>query len=258
MVALLVGQSHGQTISLERKIPLANRAVTGSIDRAGNIYIADERGSLVKMDSAGVLRYTYSPDRKGNIEYVEAWETLNVLLFYENLQEYRLLNRFLTQVATKSLPQNIFASLLAPSSDNNIWVFDNKDFALKKLNTGYNALEIVTDLSGIVKENFEGEHLREYQHMIFLADYHSGIYVFDNLGNYIKTIPFYKVHYFNFLQNKLYFLRGNEVLFYDLYTGEERIVSIPTEQAYALVLATDTRLYCVSREGVDIYQYALK
>src|SRR5690606_34067409 len=75
---LYVNQGYGQSMSLETKIPLTHRAVTGSIDRAHNIYIADVRGSLYKMDSVGTLLYTYSPDKKGNIEYVEAWETLNV------------------------------------------------------------------------------------------------------------------------------------------------------------------------------------
>lgn len=257
LVLLCISQVYGQSITLERKIPLDNRAVTGSIDRSGNIYIADDRGSLIKMDSTGTVLYTYSPDRKGKIEYVEAWETLNVLLFYEDLQEYRLLNRFLTQVATKSLNQSIFARLLTPSSDNNIWVFDDSDFALKKFNTGYNTLEIVTDLSGIVDVNFQGEHLREYQHLIFMADYHSGIYVFDNLGNYIRTLPFAHVRYFNFLQNKLYILSEGKVHFYDLYTGEERTVSAPNGQEYELVLATDTRLYLISKPAVEIYQYTI-
>lgn len=255
LALLYVNQGYGQSMSLEREIPLTHRAVTGSIDRAHNIYIADVRGSLYKMDSVGTLLYTYSPDRKGNIEYVEAWETLNVLLFYEDLQEYRLLNRFLTQVASKSLTSNIFARLLATSSDNNLWIFDDRDFALKKFNTGYNTLEIEADLSGIVKEGFQGELLREYQHLVFMSDYHSGIYVFDNLGNYIKTLPFTKVGYFNFLRNKLYFLQDGTIHFYDIYTGEVSKISVPTEQKYELVLATDTRLYLISQKGLDIYLY---
>lgn len=254
---LFVGQVYGQTMVLESQVPLGNRAATGSIDRAGNIYIADDKGSLFKMDSAGALLHTYSPDRKGAIAYVEAWETLNVLLFYEDLQEYRLLNRFLTQVTTKSLTKNIFARLLAPSSDNNIWLFDDSDFALKKFNIGYNALEIVTNLAGIVDANFQGEHLREYQHLVFLADYHTGIYVFDNLGNYIRTLPFTRVRYFNFLQDKLYFIKDNELRFFDLYTGEDRTLPVPPEQEYELVLATDTRLYLISKHSVDIYKYAI-
>lgn len=254
---LCFSQAYGQAIVLERQVPLDSRAATGSIDRAGNIYIADDKGSLFKMDSAGTLLHSYSPNRKGTIAYVEAWETLNVLLFYEDLQEYRLLNRFLTHVATKSFTPNIFARLLAPSSDNNIWLFDDSDFALKKFNTGYNALEIVTDLTGIVDANFQGEHLREYQHLVFLADYHAGIYMFDNLGNYIRTLPFTQVGYFNFLQDKLYFLKDNKVHFYDLYTGEYSTLTTPSEQEYRFVLATDTRLYCVSRRALDIYTYAI-
>lgn len=257
LLLLFFGSVCGQAISLVKKVPLKNLVVTGSIDRGGNIYIADKKGSLYKMDSAGVLLHAYSPDRKGKINYLEAWETLNVLLFYGDLQEYRYLNRFLTQLATQRLPQNIFASLLTPSADNSIWVFDDSDFTLKKLNTGYNAIEIVTDLSGIVDVNFQGAHIREYQHLIFMADSQAGIYVFDNLGNYIRTLTFSNVHYFSFLQNKLYFLSGNNVLFYDIYTGEEWTIPIPLEQEYKLVLATDTRLYLVAERSIDIYQYAV-
>lgn len=255
VLALLFPYLEGKTqsLSLIHKIPLVNEPVAVSIDRSDNVFIADTKGNLFKYDKHGKLLFTYSPNRSGSIKNVEASASLNVLLFYEGLQECRFLNRFLTPTSVQKLNPDIFARLVTISSDNNLWVFDDKDFSLKKLNLHLNTFASSTSLTDVIKHDFQGKFLKEYQHFVFLSDIPTGIYVFDNLGNYIKTLPFPKVQYFNFLDNKLYFLRESTIHFYELYTGEETAVAIPSKENYWFALASKDQLFLVSKKNLDIY-----
>lgn len=247
-------EGNTQTLSLLHSIPLTNAPVAVSIDRTDHIYLADAKGSLLKYDKSGMLLFTYSPNKSGSIKNVEAWSALNVLLFYEGLQECRFLNRFLAPTTTQTLDPDIFARLVTTSSDNNLWVFDDKDFSLKKINLNYNTVEINTTLSNVMKHGFQGKFMKEYQHLVFLSDMNTGVYVFDNLGNYIKMLPFPNVQYFNFFQNKLYFLADNTIHFYELYTGEENYITLPAEENYLFVLASENRLFLISKKRMDIYE----
>lgn len=243
----------GQTISLVEKILLSEEPVSASIDKADNIYIAGNKGSVFKYDKNGEMLFTYSPQRPGNIKNIEAQSTLNTFLFYEGLQEFRFLNRFMTLITTQNFPSDVFARLATPSSDNNLWVFDDQDYTLKKINLNYFEADIATSLSNIVSQNFEGNHLKEYQNFVFLSDANTGIYVFDNLGNYIKLIPLESVHYFNFYEDKVYFLNNSSLVFHDLYSSEKKFIEIDSEEEYSFALVSGNYVYLVSKASLDIY-----
>lgn len=238
---------------LKHRVALEYKPTAVSIDRSARVYIADQNGSVHKFDANGELLVTYSPERPGNIKSIEASSTLNVLLFYEDLQEYRFLDRFLTLTSTTAFSPDIFASLVTGSADNNLWIFDDSDFNLKKININYNELEIISPLINIVKPDFYGNALKEYQHLIFLSDMHTGVYVFDNLGNYIKILPLPNVGYFNFLANELYYLNDGAVHFYDLYTGEKRKIDIIAKENYLFALVSEKHLFLISKSSLDIF-----
>lgn len=244
---------NAQTITLAERIPLIEEPISVSIDRTDHIYIAGEKGNVYKYYSNGELLYTYSPQKPGRVKNLEAWSTLKLLVFYEGLQEFTFLNRFLTHISTQKFGSDIYARLATISSDNNLWVFDDQDYTLKKINLNYFEPQIVATLSNIISDDFIGRNLREYQNFVFLSDENSGIYVFDNLGNYIKLLPFTSASFFNFHKTELYFLNNTQLEFYDLYSAETRSVEIPTDNDYLYALVTEDHLYLISKKYLDIY-----
>lgn len=244
---------NAQAITLLERIPLIEGPVSVSIDRTDHIYLAGEKGNVYKYDETGELLLTYSPQKPGRIKSMEAWSTLNVFIFYEGLQEFSFLDRFLTHISTQRFGSDIYARLATSSSDNNLWIFDDQDYSLKKINLNYFEPQIMTPLSNIINKDFTGRKLKEYQNFLFLSDENTGVYVFDNLGNYIKLLPFTSASFFNFHKTELYFLNNSRLEFYDLYSAETRSVEIPTGNEYLYALVTENYLYLISKKFLDIY-----
>ena len=82
-----------------KTLPLASPVLTVSLDRYGLFYFADEDGNIYKYDTLGVLQLTYSPSRKADVTLIEAWRNVNIFVFYRALQEYIVLDRFLSPSA---------------------------------------------------------------------------------------------------------------------------------------------------------------
>src|SRR5690606_18924570 len=158
------------------------------------------------------------------------------------VQEFRFLERFLTHITTQKLDCDIYARLATPSSDNNLWIFDDKDHSLKKSNLNHFDAEILTSLNNLFGGTFQVSHLREYQNFVFLSDAKNGIYVFDNFGNFIKQLPFSGASYFNFHKNELYFIDGSALTFYNIYSTETRHLELNTDQKYSFGLVSEKQL----------------
>lgn len=236
-----------------------------SQDRYYNFYVADERGNLFKYDSLGNELLRYSPQRKADITLIEAWRTVNIFLFYRELQEYTLLDRFLTNSngnfkfvnEVENNEKSIgFARLATLSSDNNLWVFDDEDFSLKKYDTKINRTILNTSLDLILDaQYYDLNFIREYQNLVFINDKNSGILVFDNLGNYKNKLPFKGLNYFNFLDNSIYFIQNGKLVLYDLYKGGRKEFPLPEGKAYNYVLLSHSMAYLAGKDFVDLYRF---
>lgn len=251
-------QVAAQPISFLEKISLLEIPVSVSIDRANHIYVAGKKGNIYKYNSAGELLFTHSPQKQANVKSVEAWSTLNAFVFYEGLQEFSFLDRFLTPITTQKFSNHIYARLATISSDNNLWVFDDQDYSLKKINLNYFEADILTSLNNIVSGELQGTHIREYQNFVFLSNAATGIYVFDNFGNFIKELPFKAVSYFNFHKNTLYFLNDSKLTLFDIYSSDIKELELETEQKYTFALIMDHKLFLFSGASVDVYQHAIE
>jgi hypothetical protein len=235
-----------------------------SIDTYFNFYIGDDKGNVFKYDSLGNQMLRYSPSRKATISLLESWRTVNIFLFYRDIQEYAILDRFLTTSTPNStFRQNEeddetgigFARLAALASDNNLWIFDDEDFSLKKYNTRINKVMLHTSLDLILDPSYyDLSFMREYQNLLFINDKNSGILVFDNLGNYKTKLPFKGLSYFSFLGNSIYFISEGSLIIYDIYTSEQHFFPLPEEKKYTYVLLSESKGYLFTSDSVEIYE----
>lgn len=239
-----------------------------SIDRYFNFYIADNKGNLFKFDSLGNEVAKFSPPKKADITLVEAWRAVNVFVFYRQLQEYNFLDRFLTSSTPNFKFANGFdnndegigfARLATVAYDNNLWIFDDTDFSLKKYDTQINQITIKTSLDLILDPKFYDLTLiREYQNLLFINDKNSGILVFDNMGNYKHKLEFKDVNYFNFIDNYIYFLQKDKMVIVDLYKGSQKEYPLPQAKNYQYILLSYSMAYIAGNDFVDIYKFDFK
>ncbi|TPE45021.1 hypothetical protein FJM65_06680 [Pontibacter mangrovi] len=230
---------------------------TISQDRNGYVYLLDERLNLLRLNPQGQPLDTYSPPARGRISSIHAWNPMKIVLFYEGSQELVLLDRFLRPITSLNLLDLQYegtAKVAAPATDQGYWLFDETSLTLSKLNPNTRQMTVQTPLNLLLnREEFDVRQLQEYQNLVYLLDYNSGILVFDNLGNYKTRLPYAGLHYLGFRGNELYFVKDGKLYFVDLYTQQERVQQLPAVQKYVSALVGDKQLYLFSKNTLEVY-----
>ena len=250
--------SHAQTIALRQHLDVSQPAAI-SIDRMDNIYLTDRKNNVHQFNSTGRLVNTYSPPRTGNIANIEAWNAMKVMLFYDDQQQITLLDRFLNNIATirlRDITNNALIKVATTAADEKLWLFNESDFSLLKLDPNTSEITSTTELNlTFDRKKTDIRYIREYQNMVYLVDKTTGIYVFDNLGNYKKTLPFAELSYIGFKGDELYFLKGGQLRFFNLYTFTERNFDVPPVPIYRQAIVGQELVYLLSESGLDLYEF---
>lgn len=224
---LVLNISYSQSIS--DSLLVADEITAFSQDRTGNIFLTFKGGAITKYSSSMDSLISFSPEKLGDITLLEAWHGFQIFAFYEEFQEFALLDRFLTRDTRYRLSQSSanYVNMCAISSDQNLWVFEENQLRLIKINLNIRAIDIEVPLEFVLDAT---EHkitfLREYQNLVFLVDKYSGIYIFDNMGNYLRKIEAPGIINCSFRNEHLFYLQNNEVHNIDLYQGTHEIIKI--------------------------------
>ncbi len=250
VMALFISQfPFAQTPVLVRQIS-QKPIVAISVDNYNRLITADAQGNIVAYDTLGKVVNNYSPVVVANVSSLEAWRSMQTLVFYRDLQQYTLLDRFLTPLSGYPNPAKLpaeqigFARVMTLAYDDQFWIFDDSEFSLKKFNAQLQTVVQAIPLSLVLDtQEYQITFMREYQNQLFVADRNSGILVFDNLGNYRRSLPFKGLNYFQFLGEEIYFLEKDILHFYNLYSQKERSLKLPLSAQFAVIVGNHIVLY---------------
>ena len=226
-----------------------------SIDRRGQLYLSDTKGNIWQYSSDGEFVVNYSPTRQGPVYTLEAWPTQNPFAFYQDYQDFLLFDRFL--VPLKDQPTRIgdvgFVRVATISADNHIWMVDDVDLSLKKINPATGRSVIISPLNLLTDaEQFTFSFIREYQNKVFLVEPSVGILIFDNMGNYERTLSLEGVSWLGLSGNGIQYLQKNRLVIRDMYSEEEQGISLPESADKALY--HNGVLYLIHRNGLSAYE----
>jgi len=231
-----------------------------SLDRRGTLYLADQENNLRQLARDGQPLNTYSPTQPGHVAVIEAWNQNSLLAFYDDRQQVLLLDRFLAPLSEIRLADYIDGTVrtatLAP--DGLLWLLDESALTLREFDP--QALRVVqnTPLDLIIgRSRPDFRFLRQYQNNVYLVDHTSGVFVFDNLGNYRKKLPFLGLDFITFRGDELAYLSEGQLHFFHLYTLTERTQPLPAgldATTVRQVLLGDQLAYFITAKGVSIYQ----
>ena len=199
-----------------------------SRDARGALYIGTQSGDVIKVRENLQTDILFSPPRPANVALLDASNSLRIFVFYDDLQEFIYLDRFLTETARYSLEGfTTFANLATPSLDNNIWIFDQQQFLISKFNPLTRAITLSIPLErSLPAGNYKIESMVEYQNQLFLADSNKGILIFDNLGNYIDLLPISQLQHMSFYKNSLVASIPDGLMIIDIYTGQQKHIRL--------------------------------
>jgi len=244
---------------LLRQINLPNPGAA-SLDRRGALYVTDADNNLHQYGAEGLPLNRYAPPLPGHVAQVEAWNVTNILLFNDDRQELVMLDRFLNPLAQLRLSEYLDGTVRVATlaSDNHIWLLDESSLVLREFDP--NSLRLIQStpldlLIGRSKPDFR--FLRQYQNNTYLVDRNTGIYVFDNLGNYKKKLPFVGLTNIGFRGDELYYLSEGTIHFFHLYKLTERSMPLPAgveTGAIRQVLIGEGFGYLFTNQGVQVYQ----
>jgi hypothetical protein len=202
-----------------------------SVDTYQNIYFSNSKGLIFRCDSLlQIISTTYSPEKNTNFSLVEARNPLQIFAYSIDFQEYSLIDRFLTLLKTSPLPsQEVgFARLVAPSSDNQIWLIDDADFSLKKIDMQTEKVILKTPLDLLLGNlQYDMVFLTEYQNQLFVVDKNSGILIFDNMGNFRRKIICKNVTYLCFQDEFVWFTDTYQISKEHLYKDYTKKINLP-------------------------------
>jgi len=231
-----------------------------SLDRRGTLYLADANNNIHQYGPNGQALNVYSPPQRGHTAQIEAWNTTKILVFYDDRQQLFLLDRFAAPIGQFNLLDlldgTVRAATLAP--DDRLWLLNESDLTLRQFDPMAKSFTLSTPLDLLIgRSRPDFRFLREYQNNIYLVDRVNGIYVFDNLGNYRKKLPFTGLSTVGFRGDELYFLADGAVQLFHLYTFAQRTIAFP-----AGVSASDVRqvllgegyAYVFTPAGVQVYK----
>lgn len=233
--------------------------VTGAaIDKLDNLYIISSTGQIKKFGAKGDSVGVFNGIRNyGKLYSIDVTNPLRPLLFYKDFSNVVVLDRFLANRAAINLRQfNILQpSAIGLSYDNNIWVFDQYDFKLKKINEAGDLLLQTDDFRTLFNQNFAPQKIINDNGLVYLADSASGIFVFDNYGTYKRKIVLKDWQTVDVWNDMIIRLSKDAIVVYNPSTFMEKSLKFPpTFIPYLRSFTNTNKLITFSPDSLRIYR----
>lgn len=228
-----------------------------SLDRRGNLYVTDGQNNVHQYGPDGQPLNTYSPALPGHTMQLEAWNTAKVLVFYDDRQQVVLLDRFMAPIAELAWADYLDgqARVVTLAPDDRYWLLNESDLTLRQFDSQQKRFTITTPLDLLIgRSRPDFRFLREYQNNLYLVDRVGGIYVFDNLGNFRKKLPFPGLTYVGFRGDELYYAAPDGLHFFHLYALTDRTMPLPVAEPVQQVLVGEQYAYVLLATGVQVYK----
>ena len=126
--------------------------------------------------------------------------------------------------------QGIFSvNAIANAYDNNIWVFDEQDFTLKKISEQGKLLQQTNDMRMFPGATPQVSSITDHNNFVYLYDKALGFFVFDYYGTYKSNLPFKNWANISFSGNNLYGFENNRLHVYRTQLQKEAIYKMPQQ-----------------------------
>jgi len=142
----------------------------------------------------------------GKLSYVEAQNPWKTILFYQNFSTIVLLDKYLNALGNINLRnKNIFrVKAVTNSYDNNIWLFDEQDNKLKKIDDNGNVLLETVDFRLLFDAPPTPQQIVDRDGFVYLYDAEKGIYLFDYYGSFKSKMAVLNWNNFTVIEKNIY------------------------------------------------------
>ena len=229
-----------------------------TVDRLDNLYLITSTNQLKKINANGDSAGVYNDvKRYGNISSIDVTNPLKILLYYKNFGAVVVLDRFLNNRNTINFrKQNIFSvQAIATSYDNNLWLCDEQDNKLKKIDDDGKVLLESIDFRMQFDTVPVPTQLIDKENYVYLYDASKGFYIFDYYGAFKNRLPFLNWSSIAVSAKNMYGFYNHKLYSYQLNSLTLKEYQLPYYISnYTDIKVINGKLYFMNEEGISIYQ----
>ena len=238
------------------------KVITGSftmmdVDVLNNIYLITAGNQLKKYNANGDSMAVFNDVKKyGNPTLMDVSNPLKVLLYYKNYATVVMLDRLLSlRNSINFRQQNIFSvKAIATSYDNNIWLFDEQDYKLKKIDETGKLLQESTDWRVLMDAVPSPATIIDNNNFVYLYDPNKGFYIFDYYGTFKNNLPFLGWKNIAVSAGKITGLHNNRLHSYVIESLNDRTYTIPSFfRNYISIKAMNGKVYVLKEDALEVY-----
>jgi hypothetical protein len=228
-----------------------------TVDNLDNIYLLSSTNQVKKLNARGDSVATFNDVKKfGKATLIDVSNPLKVLLYYRDFTTIVVLDRLLTirnmiDLRKKDILQ---VRAIGQSYDNKIWLYDEVENKLKKIDEEGKMLLETPDFRQLFGEAPVPQKIYDQDQYVYLYDSAKAVFVFDYYGALKNKILIAGWHNFK-IAGKYIFGSANGKLFrYNITTFRLEEWKLPEEIAQSLGFNfTSSRLYALKKDRIEIY-----
>ena len=233
--------------------------ITGfAADNFDNIYLLNSSDQLKKIDTNGDSIAVFNNVRKyGKVAQIDVSNPMRVLLYYKDFATVVVLDRLLSIRTTIDLRKHDIFQVQAVclSYDNQIWLYDEFEHKLKKIDENGKLLFATTDFRQLFGEAFSFTSISDQDGFLYLYDKNKGVYVFDYYGALKNIFSFTGYENFKAVGKFITGTRHDSLMRYHPSNLLLQEVKLPEAFRNAqAILFTATKAYALKKDELDIYQ----
>lgn len=257
-VIAFLNNSRGQSdSSFKLTNVITGDIVSFTVDNLDNIYILNSRNQVKKLNANGDSVAVFNDIKKyGKATLIDVSNPLKILLYYKDFATIVTLDRYLNSVNTIDLrKQNIFqVKAIGQSYDNKIWLYDELESKLKKIDEDGKLLFETTDFRLLLGKAPSPIKIFDEDKFVYLYDTLQGIYVFDYYGALKNNIMITHWHNLKVTGKYIFGSRFDTLYRYEINNFRYDAWKMPQQLAHSLSFNfTATHLYALKKDGIEVY-----
>jgi hypothetical protein len=257
---IFCGVSNAQTdTSFKFVTAVRGDIVAFTVDNLDNIYLLSSTNQVKKINANGDSVAIFNDVKKfGQASLIDVSNPLKVLLYYRDFATIVVLDRLLNVRNIIDLrKQNILqVRAIGQSYDNKIWLYDEVENKLKKIDEEGKLLQETPDFRQLFGEALSPQKIFDQDQFVYLYDSTKAIFVFDYYGALKNKILISGWHNFKVAGKYVFGSANNKLFRYDIKTFRVDEWNMPDElyksQSFNF---TSSRLYALKKDGIEIYNF---
>lgn len=228
-----------------------------SFDNRDQLYLSTAQGDLYLFDENGIRINYFSTPQQGRLQQLEAAWTVTVFTFSEDRQEFRILDRFLNPISEGrfSFPEINLAKAATLGNGNVIWIWDESDFSLKRMDYQRKVLLDQQPLNLVLDtENLAVLEIKEIKNRLFVLTENSGVFVFDNQANLLEKIPLPMFNRICFYQDMLLWVEDQSIQYYHIPSRETGALMILEAEGVRQVQFGQKRMALIYDNRIELFE----